>query len=65
MKALILLSQTLTSADLEVQLMQLNDCDGALKSLLKYLIKAMNTTKYSNCYVKIHPSVKYLECALK
>ena len=40
-----------SSADLEVQLMQLNHCDGVLSNHLKYLIRATNISEYSNLYV--------------
>ena len=39
------------SADLEVQLVQLNHCDGVLGNHLKYLIRANNISAYSNLHL--------------
>ena len=40
-----------SSADLEVQLVQLNHCDGVLVITLKHLIRAINISTYINLYV--------------
>ena len=52
-------SLAFTSADLEVQLMQLNHCDGVLSNHLKYLIRATNISAYSNLYVYIRPCISF------
>ena len=46
------------SADLEVQIMQLNHCDGVLSNHLKYFIRAKNISAYSNLYVSRSALVK-------